>query len=83
MCFRSCKKRTRLFSWRILYKLIKVRRSAYKEGTAKRLLDSDVHAPAKIRANIVAANMDEFQDFFKITENDKMYIKPSKRVKIW
>ncbi|WP_322958404.1 M13 family metallopeptidase [Mycoplasmopsis felis] len=58
-------------------------RSAYKEGTAKRLLDSDVHAPAKIRANIVAANMDEFQDFFKITENDKMYIKPSKRVKIW
>ncbi|WP_313770966.1 M13-type metalloendopeptidase [Mycoplasmopsis felis] len=47
------------------------------------MLDSDVHAPAKIRANIVAANMDEFQDFFKITENDKMYIKPSKRVKIW
>lgn len=58
-------------------------RSVYKEGTAKRLLDSDVHAPAKIRANIVAANMDEFQDFFKITENDKIYIKPSKRVKIW
>ncbi|MCU9934189.1 hypothetical protein NWE61_03335 [Mycoplasmopsis felis] len=32
---------------------------------------------------MVAANMDEFQDFFKITENDKIYIKPSKRVKIW
>ncbi|UWV84912.1 hypothetical protein NW066_05115 [Mycoplasmopsis felis] len=51
----------------------KARRSVYKEGTAKRLLDSDVHAPAKIRANIVAANMDEFQDFFKITENDNIH----------
>ncbi|WP_027121576.1 M13 family metallopeptidase [Mycoplasma leonicaptivi] len=58
-------------------------RSIYKEGAAKRQLDSDVHSPAKIRANVILSNNNLFNETFEITENDKMFVQPSKRVKIW
>lgn len=58
-------------------------RSIYKEGTAKRLLESDVHAPAKIRANVILANSDLFAQTYSIEKEDGMYVAPEKRVKIW
>ncbi|WP_051677939.1 M13 family metallopeptidase [Mycoplasmopsis opalescens] len=47
------------------------------------LLKTDVHAPAELRANIQAANIKEFIDFYEINENDPMYISDKERVKIW
>lgn len=47
------------------------------------LLKSDVHAPGKLRANVQAANLDEFYQTYDIKEDDKMYIAPEKRVIIW
>lgn len=47
------------------------------------LLKSDVHAPGKLRANIQAANLDDFYKTYEINEEDKMYISPEKRVVIW
>lgn len=47
------------------------------------LLKSDVHAPGKLRANIQAANLDDFYKTYEIKEDDKMYISPEKRVIIW
>lgn len=61
----------------------KIWKSKYKEQTALRLLETDPHAPTELRANIQAANQEEFIKVFNITPEDKMYIDPEKRVKIW
>ncbi|ATO31011.1 flagellar biosynthesis protein FlgM [Mycoplasmopsis bovirhinis] len=58
-------------------------RSIYKEGAAKRQLETDVHSPTEIRANVILANNDDFVQHYDIKPGDKMYIEPSKRVKIW
>lgn len=47
------------------------------------LLSIDVHAPAKLRANVQAQNFAEFFETFDISEGDKMYLAPEKRVHIW
>ncbi|MGX9358204.1 M13 family metallopeptidase [Mycoplasma sp. 128] len=58
-------------------------RAKYLLETAKNLLQTDVHAPTKLRANIQLANMDDFYKEFDITEDDPMYMSPEKRVNIW
>ncbi|TDV24432.1 putative endopeptidase [Mycoplasmopsis mustelae] len=58
-------------------------RSIYKDGLAKRLLESDVHSPTKVRANKVLSNCDLFIETFNIKKGDQMFIDKSKRVKIW
>ncbi|WP_029608821.1 M13-type metalloendopeptidase [Mycoplasma simbae] len=58
-------------------------KTKYKPEIAKRLLESDPHAPTILRANIQAANREEFIEAFNIKETDKMFIPVEKRVKIW
>ncbi|MFV8480720.1 M13 family metallopeptidase [Mycoplasma sp. AA7A] len=53
------------------------------EGYARRLLETDVHSPAKERGNVLMMNLDLFADTYKIQESDKMYLAPEKRIKIW
>ncbi|MDD4688295.1 MAG: S-layer homology domain-containing protein [Eubacteriales bacterium] len=43
----------------------------------------DEHAPAKVRVNGVLQNFDEFYRTYNITDSDKMYLAPKKRVSIW
>jgi len=50
---------------------------------ARLLLALDVHAPGRLRANVQLGNLDAFCDTFGITENDGMYIPPTRRVTIW
>ncbi|WP_434717673.1 M13-type metalloendopeptidase [Lactococcus lactis] len=47
------------------------------------LLSMDVHAPAKLRANIPPTNLEEFYETFDVKETDKMYRAPENRLKIW
>jgi putative endopeptidase len=47
------------------------------------LLANDVHAPAVLRANMQPRNFTEWYEAFGVTDSDKMYIEPSKRVTIW
>jgi oligopeptidase O1. Metallo peptidase. MEROPS family M13 len=47
------------------------------------LLSMDVHAPAKLRANIPPTNLEEFYQTFDVQESDGMYRAPDQRVKIW
>ena len=47
------------------------------------LLSCDVHAPAKLRANIQVRNFDEWYETFNVKDTDKMYIAPNKRVHVW
>jgi putative endopeptidase len=47
------------------------------------LLRVDVHGPSILRANMQLSNLPEFQEFYQITENDKMYLPKEKMVSIW
>lgn len=47
------------------------------------LLSIDVHAPAKLRANVQPKNLDDFYSTFKIEPGDPMYLAPADRVQIW
>ena len=47
------------------------------------LLSVDVHGPAMLRANITPRNFGEWYSTFSVTEKDKMYIAPEKRIIIW
>lgn len=47
------------------------------------LLETDVHAPAKLRVNIQLQNLDEFFEVFDIQDGDGMYLPPGKRIRIW
>ncbi|WP_427902711.1 M13 family metallopeptidase [Metamycoplasma alkalescens] len=58
-------------------------RSKYRKELQKLLLDTDVHAPTILRANIQVQNSDDFYTAFNIKKGDKMYLSPKKRVKIW
>ncbi len=54
-----------------------------KEEYIQLLLSCDVHSPAVLRANMSPRNFSEWYDAFNVTENDKMYIAPEKRISIW
>ena len=50
---------------------------------SKLLLAVDVHGPCILRANMPPRNFKEWYETFGVTENDKMYIAPEKRIIIW
>ncbi|MBO4679984.1 MAG: M13 family peptidase [Lachnospiraceae bacterium] len=54
-----------------------------KEEYIQLLLSNDVHSPAPLRANMSPRNFSEWYEAFDVTENDKMYIAPEKRISIW
>lgn len=58
-------------------------RTKYRKELQTLLLNTDVHAPAKLRANVQVQNSDDFYKAFNIKKGDKMYLSPKKRVKIW
>lgn len=58
-------------------------RTKAKKEYQQLLLQIDVHAPAKLRANIQPQNLVEFYETFAIQEDDAMYLPPEKRVHIW
>ncbi|ANK62234.1 M13 family metallopeptidase [Loigolactobacillus backii] len=47
------------------------------------LLAIDVHAPAKLRANVQIQNLDDFFTTFDVKQGDGMYLATEKRVHIW
>ncbi len=47
------------------------------------LLSVDVHGPSTLRANIPPRNFEEWYSVFDVTETDRMYIAPEKRIVIW
>lgn len=61
----------------------KIWRTKAREQYQQLLLAIDVHAPAKLRANIQLQNVPEFFETYGIKEGDGMYKAPEKRVHIW
>ncbi len=53
------------------------------EEYSKLLLKVDVHGPAILRANVQLSNLPEFQEYYQITDKDKMYLPEEKMISIW
>lgn len=47
------------------------------------MLNTDTHAPDKIRVNAVLSSCDAFYEVYDIKETDDMYVAPEDRVGIW
>ena len=58
------------------------RQKAAKEFS-KFSVQSDVHSPYELRANIPIRNFKEFYDTFDVKMGDKIYLEPEKRLTIW
>lgn len=43
----------------------------------------DVHAPAKLRTNVILPNFDDFHQTYGIQAGDRMWLDPDKRIQIW
>lgn len=47
------------------------------------LLNNDPHSPKKVRVNGVLSQFEEFYKVYDIKSGDKMYVEPSRRIKVW
>ena len=54
-----------------------------RDDARRQQVMTDPHAPEMFRANAPVRNIPEFYTTFDIKENDKMYLAPAERVKIW
>lgn len=58
-------------------------RSKMREEAIKNQVKTDPHSPGMYRAYVPLQNVDTFYQAFNITEDQKLYVKPENRVKIW
>ncbi len=58
-------------------------RRLYREPELLRRLIVDPHSPSEYRVNGIVRNMDAWYDAFGIEATDKLYLKPTDRVRIW
>lgn len=57
-------------------------RSKIRDAALRQRLSTDVHAPAEFRAQTVR-NIDAWYPTFKVTPDEKLYLAPKDRVKVW
>lgn len=57
-------------------------RKIQTEAALRKQIATDTHAPAEYRSDAVR-NVDEWYEVYKVGPNDKLYVKPEDRVRIW
>ncbi len=58
-------------------------RSKARDEAIKNLVKTDTHSPGMYRAYVPLQNIDSFYEAFSIKEDQKLYLKPEERVRIW
>ncbi|MBS4041006.1 MAG: M13 family metallopeptidase [Flavobacteriales bacterium] len=58
-------------------------RTKARDEAIKNQVKTDPHAPGLYRAYVPLQNVDAFYEAFQIRQEDKLYVKPEDRVKIW
>ncbi len=58
-------------------------RTKMRDEALKNLIMTNTHSPGMYRAYMPLKNVDAFYEAFDVKENDKMYLKPEDRVRIW
>lgn len=58
-------------------------RAKTREESTKTQVKTDPHSPDQYRGYVPLQNIDAFYKAFDIKKGDKLYLEPSKRVKIW
>ncbi|WP_165570266.1 M13 family metallopeptidase [Chryseobacterium sp. FH1] len=60
-----------------------VNRSLYTPEAYRQSVEKGYHAPPQYRVNGVVRNVDAWYKAFNINKNDKLYLKPENRVRLW
>lgn len=60
-----------------------LRRSKVRNETLRQLVLFDTHAPSTIRVNRVLRNVDGWYEAFGIKRNDRLFLAPADRVRVW
>lgn len=55
----------------------------YRDEALRNQIDTDPHSPSHFRANGSVRNVPEFYEAFDVKPEDKLYLAPEDRVKIW
>jgi len=58
-------------------------RTKYRKEKLLRSINIDVHSPANLRVNLIVSQFDEWYAAFDITSNDRMFIHPEDRIRIF
>ena len=58
-------------------------RSKVRDEQARQFLITDPHAPPQYRVNGIVRNFDEWYRAFDVKPDDKLYLAPEQRVRIW
>jgi predicted metalloendopeptidase len=58
-------------------------RTKARDEAIKNQVKTDPHSPSNYRAYVPLQNVDSFYKAFNVTAEDKMYLEPDNRVKIW
>jgi putative endopeptidase len=58
-------------------------RGKVKDDYVRRQVVSDPHSPRQYRVNGVMRNIDTWYDAFKVTPDEKLFVEPKARVRIW
>ena len=58
-------------------------RTKMRDEALKNLIMTDTHSPGMYRAYMPLKNVDAFYEAFDVKPEDKMYLKPEDRVRIW
>jgi putative endopeptidase len=58
-------------------------RNNITDDALKNQLLTDPHSPGQLRANYILSNIDEFYEIYDVKPEDKMYLSPELRTKIW
>ncbi|GAO99407.1 M13-type metalloendopeptidase [Fructobacillus ficulneus] len=58
-------------------------RQKAKDEYLAMLAKIDVHAPGKLRTNVILPNFDDFHETYQTQAGDGMWVAPAERIKIW